>query len=264
MPTGFERSQHDDVLRTGDAGGRDAVLRDAVSRDVGSRDAGSRNRGASVADFWFDPLCPYCWATSRWLIEAAEVRDLELKWHVMSLAVLNGKSAEVGGDDAWPEAWWMARVAIAAADKAGDGILGPLYTALGRRIHGQRREDFRSVIAESLAEVDLPAELIEAADVTDRDEEVRTSHHAGVDPVGAGVGTPIIHVNGTGFFGPVITRVPTGEEAGRLWDASTTLASFPYFFELKRERTEEPQVADSQVARSQAVSARRIGAGVSL
>lgn len=199
----------------------------------------------SVADFWFDQLCPFCWATSRWLIEVSKVRNIEIRWHVMSLAVLNEDQVPEEELATYPEAtvWWMPRVAIAAAAKAGDDILGPLYTAMGTRWHGHQRRDFEAVIAESLAELDLPPELADAATSTEYDDLLRASHHAGVDPVGKGVGTPIIHVNGVGFFGPVITRVPTGEEAGRLWDASVTLASYPYFFELKRERTEDPQVA---------------------
>lgn len=200
-----------------------------------------------TAGFWFDPLCPYCWVTSRWILEAEKVRDFDVKWHVMSLAVLNEPdpdSAEYADDYDQQEVWWMTRVAIAAAQHAGDDILGPLYTAMGRRVHGQGREDVAAVIDESLAEVGLPATLASAAKTTDYDDSLRASHHAGVDPVGKGVGTPIIHVNGVSFFGPVITRVPVGEEAGKLWDASVDLASFPYFFELKRERTESPQVAE--------------------
>jgi 2-hydroxychromene-2-carboxylate isomerase len=204
---------------------------------------GERN----IADFWFDQLCPYCWATSRWLIEVAKVRNIDIRWHVMSLGVLN--------EDQVPEeelaahmdndVWWMPRVAIAAAQFKGDEILGPLYTAMGRRRHGQGMRDVAEVIRESLAELGLPAELADAAHSTEYDEALRESHHAGVDPVGKGVGTPIIHVNGVAFFGPVITRVPTGEEAGNLWDATVALASYPYFFELKRERTESPQVREA-------------------
>lgn len=205
-----------------------------------------RSGGRNVADLWFDQLCPYCWATSRWLIEVATVRDIDVRWHVMSLAVLNENQVPEEELTAYPEAeiWWMPRVAIAAAAQAGDAILGPLYTAMGRRVHGAGRRDFAAVIEESLRELDLPSELAAAATSTDYDDALRASHHAGVDPVGAGVGTPIIHVNGVGFFGPVITRVPTGELAGQLWDASVTLAGYPYFFELKRERTESPQVAE--------------------
>lgn len=206
----------------------------------------AQGTGRTVADLWFDQLCPFCWLTSRWLIEAAKVRQLEIRWHVMSLAVLNEDQVPEEELAAYPETeiWWMPRVAIAAAQHAGDDILGPLYTAMGTRVHTRGNRDFAAVIAESLAELGLPAKLADAATSGDYDGALRESHHAGVDPVGKGVGTPIIHVNGVGFFGPVITRVPAGEEAGRLWDASVALAAYPYFFELKRERTESPQVRE--------------------
>jgi hypothetical protein len=192
------------------------------------------------ADFWFDPLCPFAWISSRWILEVEQVRDIEVGWHVMSLGYLN-KDKDI--PDAYREklepAWGPVRVSIAAEQKHGPDVLLPLYTAMGTRIHNGGRDITRELIAEAVAEVGLEPELVDAMDDEFLDEAVARSHHEGMDQVGDDVGTPTISFEGSAFFGPVLSRIPRGEQAGELWDGCVAVARFPYFYELKRTRTGE-------------------------
>lgn len=190
---------------------------------------------------WFDPICPWAWITSRWLIEVERVRHVEVIWSVMSLSVLNeGRDLSEGYRDKMDASWAPVRVLIAAAGRHGTEVTKTLYDAMGTRIHLGGEGDYRKVVVASLEEVGLPADLIRFADSSEVDVELRASHQRAMDLVGDDVGTPVISVDGIAFFGPVVSPAPVGEGAGRLWDGCLLVGGTPGFFEIKRTRAVGP------------------------
>jgi predicted DsbA family dithiol-disulfide isomerase len=195
-------------------------------------------------DFWFDPVCPWAWITSRWMLEVEDVRPVKTRWHLMSLAYLNLNQHEGQGQSEeylkrMEQAWGPVRVCAAAAAERGDDVLLPLYTAIGTRFHNQQHRGAEA-LAEAVAEVGLDSSVLEAATSTDFDDTIKASHHLGMDQVGIDVGTPVISVDGNAFFGPVVTPTPRGEAAGRLWDGVLAVTGTDGFFELKRTRDRRP------------------------
>ncbi|MFB9201108.1 DsbA family protein [Nonomuraea spiralis] len=191
--------------------------------------------------FWFDPLCPWAWITSRWLLEVEQVRPVRADWRIMSLAYLNlvqreGKGLSDDYRNMMTQAWGPVRICRAAAEHSGRSVLGPLYTAIGIRFHNQGRHDDPTVITEALAETGLPESLAAAATSTEFDQLIRDSHDEAFNEVGLDVGTPVLRIGGTALFGPVLRRAPRGDAAGRLWDGLVLVAGTDGFFELKRSR----------------------------
>jgi 2-hydroxychromene-2-carboxylate isomerase len=195
--------------------------------------------------FWFDPVCPWAWITSRWMLEVEKVRPVKTDWRIMSLAYLNlmqheGKGLTEDYQERMGRAWGPIRVCAAAAQENGAEVLGPLYTAIGTRFHNEQRREDATVITEALAEVGLPESLAKAATSTEFDELIKSSHHEAFDDVGLDVGTPVVRIRGHAIFGPVITPTPRGEAAGRLWDGVALVTEADGFFELKRTRDRKP------------------------
>jgi Mycothiol-dependent nitroreductase Rv2466c len=195
--------------------------------------------------FWFDPVCPWAWITSRWILEVEKVRPVRPDWRIMSLAYLNLTQHE--GKDLSPEyrermgrAWAPVRVCAAAAQHSGPQILGPLYTAIGTRLHNEGRREDPALLPEAVAEVGLPASIADASTSTEFDDVIKKSHHEAFDEVGLDVGTPVVRIRGRALFGPVITPAPKGEAAGRLWDGLALVSEADGFFELKRTRDRRP------------------------
>ncbi|WP_346538627.1 disulfide bond formation protein DsbA [Micromonospora sp. DPT] len=195
-----------------------------------------------TVDMWFDPLCPWAWITSRWLLEVEKVRDVDIRFHVMSLSVLNeGRDLPEEYQELMKKGWGPVRVCVAVEQQHGQEAVAKLYTAMGTRIHLGKEQLGPELFKAALTDVGLDPALAGVADTTEYDEALRASHEAGMRPVGTDVGTPVIHAPGpdgrqVAFFGPVITPAPKGEAAGRLWDGVLLVAGTPGFYELKRSR----------------------------
>jgi 2-hydroxychromene-2-carboxylate isomerase len=199
--------------------------------------------GQPQVDFWFDPACPWAWMTSRWIDEVAGVRGIDVRWHVMSLSVLNeGRDLPADYRALMDASWGPVRVLVAAARDHGDKVLKPLYDAMGTRRHPGGRTDTDAIVAESLAEVGLPADLARVAGTDEVDDLLRASHAEAIRLVGDEVGTPVVAVDGVGYFGPVVTPAPTGQAALDLFDGLVLMTRVPGFYELKRTRTSGPQL----------------------
>jgi 2-hydroxychromene-2-carboxylate isomerase len=193
------------------------------------------------AEFWFDPVCPWAWMTSRWILEVEKVRDIEVKWNLFSLAYLN-RDKDVPEDykSKLIRSWHCTRVLAAAQRERGDSITLPLYTAISSRIHLEKMEVGKELFEAALTEVGLSQALAAAMDDESLNQDIIDSHERGIKLVGNDVGTPIIAVGDAAFFGPVISPAPKGEAAGKLWDGVVGVASYPGFFEIKRSRNVGP------------------------
>lgn len=205
-------------------------------------DSDARSDDVVVVDVYVDPGCPYAWQTTRWLLEVETVRPVRVRWNLMSLAVLNsGNDIPEEWREAFAQSYRQMRVLVAAEREGGEPALARLYEAMARRIHPEgRRDDYDAVLAEAVAEAGLPSSLLNAADDETLDDAVREAHARAMEAYGEDMGTPLLSIDGVGWLGPVTSRVPRGEDAGRVWDAARVLMTTPDFYELKRRRHEAP------------------------
>lgn len=197
---------------------------------------------AQTVRFWFDPACPFAWITSRWIREVESVREINVDFNVISLGVLN--EAKQDQDDPNTQAIWQgARVALAVRERHGADKVAEFYTAAGTRIHneGYGTERYDDALTEALTAIGITdaADILQESTKDTYDDGLRQSTAQALSLVGDDVGTPIIAIGDAAFFGPVMTRIPRGEEAGKIWDGFATLVEYPYFYELKRARNSE-------------------------
>ena len=197
------------------------------------------------AQFFFDPACPWTWMTSRWLTEVAENRDLDVRWRPFSLKLKNEEHGLPEQYAAMADATHRAlRVMEAIREGEGDDAIGPYYTELGRRIHHDGDNPLTDLEG-ALEACGLDPGYIEAADDEKWDETIRASMAEALGAAGDDVGSPILMLRSdppTAFFGPIVSPPPTGQAALDLWDRLSGMADQPSFFELKRSRTEGPQL----------------------
>jgi len=224
-------------------------------------------------EFFFDPICPFCWVTSRWVVEVSRQRRFPVTWRPLSLAILNEeisyeerRKASEAYPDSHVRGLEMLRVVHAAREAAGAGCVGDLYTTLGELVWDSPApdgDDFDAVMQEmarrrdlrpALERAGLSPDLADAAADDSRDADLRAETQEAVERCGGGVGTPILSFappDGPALFGPVIDSVPSGDEALRLWDAVSTLARWPGFAELKRSLRSFPDTPlSAKLARS--------------
>ena len=210
-------------------------------------------------EFFWDPVCPWAWLTSRWVAEVARLRDLTVDWRFICLRLVNAdkdyerdfRPGYVAGHTTGQK---LLRVAAAVRDAEGPAPMGGLYTTFGGDIHVHGRRDeivehWEDGFPEYLRSVDIDDRFVDAANDERWDEVLQADTDEALGRTGRDVGTPIVSLHRDGevfsFFGPVISRAPRGEEALRLWDAVWEVATFPGFAELKRSLRERPQLADS-------------------
>jgi hypothetical protein len=201
-----------------------------------------------TVDFWFDPVCPYSWIGSRWIPEVERQRPVRLRWHVMSLYLLNrGRNPDVSYVAYLEQVHGTARVATAVAVRHGSEALRDVYTAYGTQIFDHWRyaeaDECRAAMGAALREVTLPAGLVDAFDTPAYDDALARSHAAAIAPVGDEAGTPTIHLGDTAFYGPILNSIPRGEDALRVFDGARMLCGFDDFYELKRTRERPPVYA---------------------